>query len=51
LTNRRTHAISLVDRVELEVPGELLVAPARQHVLKRLFLGMQQLNTPESMIH
>ena len=38
---------SLVDRVELEVPGELLVAPPGQHVLKRLFLGMQQLNSAQ----
>jgi len=38
---------SLVDRVELEVPGKLLVAPPGQHVLKRLFLGMQQLNSAQ----
>ncbi|MFF1254407.1 hypothetical protein ACFVYC_18205 [Pseudarthrobacter sp. NPDC058329] len=38
---------ALVDRVELEVPGELLVAPSGQHVLKRLFLGMQQLNSAQ----
>ena len=38
---------ALIDRVELKVPGELLVAPAGQHVLERLFLGMQQLNSAQ----
>ena len=38
---------ALIDRVELKVPGQLLVAPAREHVLQRLLLGMQQLNSTQ----
>ncbi|MEV7476068.1 hypothetical protein [Pseudarthrobacter oxydans] len=38
---------AFIDCGELKVPGELLVAPAGQHVLERLFLGMQQLNTAQ----
>jgi hypothetical protein len=40
-------ADALIDRVELEVPGQLLIAPPGQHVLERLLLWMQQLNSTQ----
>ena len=33
---------ALIRRVELKVPGELLVSPAHQHILERLCLGIEQ---------
>jgi hypothetical protein len=35
---------ALVNGAELQVAGELLVAPAIQHLIERLLFGMEQLN-------
>lgn len=40
-------ADALIDRVELKVPGQLLIAAAREHFLQRLLLWMQQLNSTQ----